>query len=104
MTGEGTLLLTGIGWPEQIQCNRHASQAWQEYPVPHPSVGGASQSSQRTQMQWTLLFQEFMADIRGEGYAGYPTFRDGWVANQIMDIARTGQSWTALSTDRTRPL
>ena len=40
--------------------------------------------------------REFVADVRGEGYSGYPTFHDGWVANTIIDIVRNGQGWTAV--------
>ena len=47
-------------------------------------------------LDWDLM-REFVADVRGEGYTGYPTFHDGWVANVIIDIVRSGQGWTALA-------
>ena len=57
-------------------------RAWTEDPV---------------QSAWHQFVGEFVADVRGEGYSGYPTFRDGWVANTIIDSVRSGQGWTAMS-------
>jgi hypothetical protein len=48
------------------------------------------------QRQWNQFFAEVAADLRGQGPGGYPTFREGWMAVEVMDIARDGRSWTAL--------
>jgi hypothetical protein len=40
------------------------------------------------QRDWNQLFREFVADIRGEGYSGYPTFRHGSTACEVIDIVR----------------
>jgi hypothetical protein len=45
---------------------------------------------------WNQLFREFVADVRGEGYAGYPTFHDGCAAAEIVEIALAQRGWTAL--------
>lgn len=45
------------------------------------------------QKHWNQLFRDFVADVRGNGDAGYPTFLDGWMANEIIDITRAGQGW-----------
>jgi len=43
---------------------------------------------------WNPFFRDFVADVRGEGYAGYPTFRDGVIAVEVMEIVRSGRGWT----------
>jgi len=48
------------------------------------------------QSAWHQFISEFVANVRGEGYSGYPTFYDGWVANTIIDSVRSGQGWTAV--------
>jgi hypothetical protein len=44
----------------------------------------------------SLVFAEVVADVQGQGTDGYPTCREGWMAMEVMDIARDGQSWTTL--------
>ena len=39
------------------------------------------------------MFREFVADIRAEGYSGYPTFHDGCVAMEIIGAARERREW-----------
>lgn len=95
----GTLQLTGTGWPEQIRHYNHERKSWQEMPVPEPLLGAAVQMEERDQVQWNQFYREFVADIRGEGSAGYPTFHDGWIANQIIDIVCSKRGWTSLLKD-----
>jgi hypothetical protein len=45
---------------------------------------------------WTILFREFVADIRGDGHALYPTFRDGWRLQVALDAIRSGSGWTEI--------
>ncbi|UCH27873.1 MAG: hypothetical protein JSV66_09615 [Trueperaceae bacterium] len=45
---------------------------------------------------WNQLFREFVADVRGEGFAGHLTLRDGWVDNEIIDVVRSRKGWTVL--------
>jgi ketol-acid reductoisomerase len=47
----------------------------------------------------TTALREAGVDVMamcGEGYSGYPTFRDGWIASEIIEIVLSNQSWTAL--------
>lgn len=67
------------GWHKWFVINRLLS--WTEDPV---------------QSAWHQLVREFVADVRGEGYSGYPTFYDGWIANTIIDIVRRDQGWVTL--------
>jgi hypothetical protein len=50
------------------------------------------------QRDWNHLFREFVADVQDNEDAGYPTFHEGWLHNEIIDIVRSGGSWTAMPT------
>ena len=45
---------------------------------------------------WTILTQDFVADIRGEAHNPYPTFRDGWRLQVALDAIRSGSGWTQI--------
>lgn len=87
----GTLLLTGEHDPNELQYYSQETQVWQKQEVEVWPTG-----AETGQKQWERLYHDFMADIRGEGYLGYPTYRDGWITNEVIDIVRSGQSWTPL--------
>ena len=72
---------------EKIQHYSHESKTWQDVSISEPG-GGA--------IRWGLFYREFVADIGGEGSSGYPTFHDGWVANEIIEIVQQGKSWAVL--------
>ena len=50
-----------------------------------------------TQRNWTQLAREFVADIQGEGMAACPSFRDGWIYQEIVDAVRADQQWTEIA-------
>ncbi len=54
-------------------------------------VGQASTDWRRTLE--TALAREFVADIRGESHTSYPTFRHGWINQEIVEVARSGSGW-----------
>jgi predicted dehydrogenase len=95
----GTLLLSGAPgalWPEgAMQRFDAASSRWEDLAIA-PSVGAAPPMEDAVQRQWNRFFAEVVADVRGQGPGGYPTFRDGWLAVEVIDIARGGRSWTTL--------
>ena len=93
---KGTLCLTGPNSPDRIHHFDWESRKWEEMPIPQEIMASLPQADNFVQRDWNHLFREFVADVRGESYAGYPTFRDGWVAAEIIEIARTGQSWIPL--------
>jgi hypothetical protein len=37
-----------------------------------------------------------VADIRGEGYNGYQTARDGWIFQEVIKAIRARQGWTSV--------
>lgn len=45
---------------------------------------------------WNQLFDDFVAHIRGDAGGRYPTFHDGWVAAELIDIARDRTGWRVL--------
>jgi hypothetical protein len=100
----GTLLLSaapGALWPDgTLQRFDAADGRWEEVPIPLSVVAALPTVEDAVQQQWHQFFAEVAADVRGEGYRGYPTFREGWMAVEVMDIARDGQSWATLPPSR----
>jgi predicted dehydrogenase len=92
---EGVLELAPqqIFWPTQIHHYHPQNNTWTELAVPAEILQAAPQVENLTQRDWNQLFREFAADIRGEGYCGYPTFHNGWLACEVIDIVRSGSSW-----------
>ena len=74
---------------------------WADIAIPQTVIDAMPPVQDRVQRQWNHLYRDFCADVRGASIRGgeaalpYPTFRDGWVAVEVMDIVRRG-SWTAL--------
>jgi len=93
---QGTLSLAGPHALDGIQHFDRARQAWQNMPVPQRILDAMPQVEDPVQRDWNQLFREFVADVRGEGYAGYPTFHDGWIAAEIIDTVRSGRTWAPL--------
>jgi len=95
---QGTLYLAsapGGWWPDDNMQHFDTGVAtWNEISIPRDVVDALPAVEDHVQRQWNQFFRDFVADVRGEGYAGYPTFRDGWIAVEVTDIARSGQSWT----------
>lgn len=94
---QGTLVLTGPNAPDHIRHFDTIRQEWRDVPVPQAVIDALPQVEDPVQRDWNQLFREFIADVRGEGNAGYPTFRDGWIAAKIIEIVRSGAHWTALA-------
>ncbi|MDP9310226.1 MAG: Gfo/Idh/MocA family oxidoreductase [Chloroflexota bacterium] len=87
----GTLYLSQTSSQWTIQRFDVTQGAWTDVVVPPTAV--LAPDEDQVQHHWNQFFQEFVADVRGEGYGGYPTFHDGWVAAEVMDIARSGRGW-----------
>jgi predicted dehydrogenase len=93
----GTLFLSGAVWAEErIQHYDLQRGEWEDIEVPQSVVAALPQVEDRVQRDWNQFYREFVADVRGEGYLGYPTFRDGWVDAEVAEIVRSGRSWTRL--------
>jgi len=93
---KGSLHLAGAFFSETIEHFDRAEQRWQEIQIPDAVSQSLAWTEDPVQSAWHQLMREFVADVRGEGYSGYPTFHDGWVANAIIDSVRSGQGWTTV--------
>ena len=92
---EGTLHLEGQPWVQRIEYGKRGSGSWEDIPV--PNVGDPQSVQDPVQDGWNQLMRHFVNDIEGSGSAGYhPTFVDGWLANEVIDIARRQDGWTSL--------
>lgn len=76
----GTLHLEGPPWFNQLQLLTTDDGQWSD--IAFPLVEDQIQSG------WTRLVMELVADINGSAQDGYPTFRDGYIANQLIDQVR----------------
>jgi len=78
---DGVIHLTGFPWHEKVEHKRASAEDWTETELSDPSPDPV-------QHGWDRLTAEFMSDVRGLGTSGYPTFRNGLIANQVIDIVR----------------
>ena len=69
---------------------------WEQIPIPQRLEDALPPDDDRLHRLWNQLFREFVADVQGEGFAGYLTFRDGWSDNEIIDVVRSRKGWTTL--------
>ena len=91
----GTIHIEGAYAQGRVFLGRSKTD-WEEIPVPPRISASLPAIADDTQRNWTQLAREFVADIRGEGDAGYLKFRDGWLFQEVIDIVRRGQNWTPL--------
>lgn len=93
---EGTLVATG-GGSYAVSLLRPGASEGVALPVPaRLTAGMSSEPGLCEQGRWDALVRDFVADVRGEPHAPYPTFRDGWRYQEAIDAIRQGTGWTAL--------
>jgi hypothetical protein len=93
----GSLCMAGAhAADDQIGRLMMGQQEWEEAPISEAIMAGLPQTSDHVQRCWNHFFDEFVADVEGAGYAGYPTFRDGYTAATVIDAARKGYDWKVL--------
>lgn len=67
---------------------------WEQIDMPAAIRDSLPDIADDTQRNWTQLAREFVADIRGQANnPTYPTFRDGWIYQEIIDAIRHDQTW-----------
>lgn len=94
---DGALTMSGShAERDVVRMYSKARGAWEDAPPPEGLWMTLPQAPDRVQRCWNQFFREFVAHVRGERYAGYLTFRDGWVATEITDAARAGRGWVEL--------
>lgn len=69
---------------------------WREFPIPSRIINSVPQAEKHTISNWAGLAIDLLADIRGEGYSGYQTFRDGWIYQEVIEAVRAGRGWTSV--------
>ena len=82
--------------PKRIMLATTEHPEWKEMPVPQTIIDRLPAVSDHVQRDWNQLCREFIGDIRGQGYAGYPTFHDGWIAHEVIDGIRSGKGWVMI--------
>lgn len=93
---QGALHLSGPNAPDRIEHFDPTKGEWREVPVSTQVRASQPQVDDPVQRDWNQLFREFVAHIQGDQDASYPTFHDGWLHNEIIDIVRNGRDWTAM--------
>jgi hypothetical protein len=88
----GTLHLSD----DHIEYFDSVTKKWQELSVPAQVTASLPQVYNYVQRDWNQLVREFVADVQHDEDAGYPTFHEGWLHNELIDIVRSGCSWTAM--------
>jgi predicted dehydrogenase len=91
---EGTLHLVGQPWVNRIEYGNLGTGVWE--PIAVPDVNGSPSIEDPVQDGWNQLMQHFVDHIQSGGDATYPTFVDGWLANEVIDIARRQEGWTSV--------
>jgi predicted dehydrogenase len=89
---KGTLMLTGQSGTEELQHYDFGRDSWEQLTIPR----SGADPEDTVQRNWNRLVGQFVADIRGDAHSYYPTFHDGWVAAEIIDIVRAGRGWAAV--------
>ena len=81
----GALLLPGSIWPTALWSRGRADGDWARVPV---DPAEPAEDYDIVQEGWNALMREFVGDVRGDGSAGYPTFANGCISNEIIDAVR----------------
>jgi len=76
-----------------------SSSNWHDEPVPETIMQHLPQIAHGLHRDWAALAREFVADIRGEPHEGYPTFRHGWIYQEIVEAIRGGNGWVTIPQD-----
>ena len=85
----------------QLYISRAAlrSDEWVDEPVPERIFQGLPRIGNELQRDWAALAREFVAAIRGEPHSPYPTFRQGWINQEIIEAVRGGSGWRDIPHD-----
>jgi predicted dehydrogenase len=75
------------------------STDWVNEPVPDRIFKALPAIANDLQRDWAALAREFVADIRGEPHSTYPTFRQGWINQEIIEVARNRSGWRDIPHD-----
>lgn len=71
-----------------------ADKTWKELPLPQDIIDDQPKVTGDTERNWHYLVREFVKDIKGETVAPYPSFKEGSLYQQLIDIIRKNNNWT----------
>lgn len=70
---------------------------WVQIDMPDAITDSLPAIEDDTQRNWTQLAREFVADIQGRGPSNYPSFKDGWIYQEIVDAVRADRHWSEIA-------
>ncbi len=95
---KGTLHIEGA-YVQGDMFLRTSGDSWAPMAIPQRIHDALPDDADPTQRNWNQLVREFVNDVRGQGDAGYLTFRDGWIYQEVIDGVRSGKGWAGLPED-----
>lgn len=93
---KGVLHIEGAYVQGAIYLRTHGD-TWEELTIPEQIHAALPPEPDHSQRNWDQLARDFVANIQGAEYNGYPTFRDGWMHQQVIDVVRSGQGWAPIA-------
>lgn len=75
--------------------NRSTSE-WEREEVPARIYADLPRLDNELHRDWAALALDFVADIKGEAHPAYPTFREGWVIQQVVEAIRSDRGWVKI--------
>jgi len=94
--GSGRTLIARGVLDYDVSRIRAFGEAPEPLPVPQRLLDELPNVGDNVQNKWCALARDFVADIRGEAFRPYLTFRDGWRYQVAVDTIRSGQGWRDL--------
>ena len=99
LVADGTFAFTGVA-----RMRPGAPEA-EPLPVPERLVAQLPHLDDGPLYQnWAALARDFVADVRGEPHQAYPTLRDGWRLQEVIDTIRESTGWHDVPTEAARPV
>ena len=74
----------------------HDGSSWKDLPTPADLLATAPSGLGETEQCWHILAAHFLRDIRGERVPPYPTFAQGALYQNIIDVIRASDTWVSI--------
>lgn len=78
---------------------KFTSEEWKKETIPRRFFDRLPRIANVLHRDWAALAQEFTTDIRGESHEFYPTFRQGWIYQEIVGAVRRSDGWADIPMD-----
>jgi predicted dehydrogenase len=73
-----------------------SSEEWRDEAIPQRILDRLPHIAHALHRDWAALAREFVADIQGAAHEAYPTFREGWIYQEIVEIIKAGSGWVSI--------